>query len=216
MASKTTSIEVIDLGLIGYPDALQIQYKRRDERLAGLAGDTLFLLEHPPTVTVARASSFEAAPFTQNELAAKGFGVYQTERGGMTTYHGPGQIVGYVVLDISKLGISVHELMRRLEQTVIDTLLPLDIRAARLAKYPGVWVNGERKIAAVGVHLRRWVTIHGFALNVSPDMSHFEAIVPCGITDKGVTSIKAELGKEVPIADVKTALAENFLRNFSP
>ena len=214
MASKTSSIEVIDLGVISYPDALQIQYKRRDDRLAGLAGDTLFLLEHPPTVTIARASSFEAAPFTQEELMARGFAVYQTERGGMTTYHGPGQIVGYAVLDISKLGISVHELMRCLEQAIIDTLRPRNINAGRLDTYPGVWVDGQRKIAAVGVHLRRWVTIHGFALNVSPDMSHFEAIVPCGITDKGVTSIQAELGKSTSIAEAKTALAENFSKNF--
>ncbi len=215
MASQTTSIEVIDLGLVSYPDALQSQYKRRDERLAGTAGDTLFLLEHPPTITVARASSFDAAPFTEAELIAKGFAVHHTERGGMTTYHGPGQIVGYAVLDISKLGISVHELVKRLEQTIIDTLLPLNLNAGRLAQYPGVWVGGERKIAAVGVHLKRWVTIHGFALNVAPDMSHFDAIIPCGITDKGVTSIKAELGRAPSISEVKTALAENFSKNFS-
>ena len=96
MAFRTSSIEVIDLGLISYPDALEVQYKRRDDRLAGSVGDALFLLEHPPTITVARASSFDTAPFTQEELRAKGFAVYQTERGGMTTYHGPGQIVGYI------------------------------------------------------------------------------------------------------------------------
>ncbi|MSQ31785.1 MAG: lipoyl(octanoyl) transferase LipB [Dehalococcoidia bacterium] len=214
MASTTSSIEVIDLGLISYPDALQLQYKRRDERLAGLAPNTLFLLEHPPTVTVARASSFDGAPFTEDELKTKGLSVYKTERGGMTTYHGPGQIVGYVILDISQMAMKVHELMRRLEQTVIDTLRPLNINAGRLDAYPGVWVDGERKIAAVGVHLRRWVTIHGFALNVSPDMSHFEAIVPCGITDKGVTSIQKELGKAPGIGEMKILLAENFSKNF--
>ena len=211
--STDSALRIADLGLISYPDALQIQTQCREDRLARRAPDTLLLLEHPPTITIGRSGNAAGLLSSTQELEARGFQVYPTERGGLVTYHGPGQLVGYVIIDLSEMGIGVHEFMRRLEQVVIDTLEPLGISACRLPGYTGVWVE-NRKIAAFGVHIKRWITIHGLALNVNPDLSHFQAIVPCGIDDKPVTSILAERGQAPSISEVKVALAENFSRIF--
>jgi len=165
----------------------------------------LMLLEHPAVVTIGRSGKAEHVLADASELRAHGIEVIEANRGGDVTYHGPGQIVGYPILHLERHGRSVHRYLRDLEETVIRALAELDIVAARDPEYTGVWVGAE-KIAAIGVAIRRWVTTHGFSLNVSPNMDHFQLIQPCGIRDRGVTSVQAVLGRAVERADVEDAL----------
>ena len=205
---------VRDLGLIDYGEALALQRDLRERRLAGHppeAGDTLLLLEHPPTFTFGRRSAREELVTPAELLRAQGFQLHEIERGGKITYHGPGQLVGYPIVSIRALDLGVPDFVRVLEQCVIDFLGELGLQAGRRRGLPGVWVGG-RKIAAVGVHLKRWVSIHGFALNLCPDLSHFEAIVSCGLPGVQVTSVEAELGRCPPMAQAKRSMAEHLRR----
>jgi len=176
------------LGRAGYLEAARLQHALVRERLAGRVPDTFLFLEHPPVVTLGRGAHAEHLLATPAALAAAGAEVWETSRGGDVTYHGPGQLVGYGILDLREHGRDVGRYLRDLEEALIRVLGEHGLSAARRAGLTGAWV-GERKVAAIGVRTERWVTAHGFALNVDPDLGHFGWIVPCGIREHGVTSI---------------------------
>ena len=177
---------------------------RRDDRL----GDGLILLEHEPVFTIGRSTKAEHLLFPRDYLMAEGFGVYDIERGGSITYHGPRQLVGYPILDLRAYGEDIVGYMRRLEETVLRTLQAFGVDADRRPGFPGIWV-GEEKIGAVGVAVKRKITMHGFALNVDPDLSAFGLINPCGL-GKPVTSMARVLGRAVTLAEVAPVYAAHF------
>ena len=184
-------LEVRRLGRIPYAEALELQRRLADERIAGAIPDTLVLLEHPPVVTLGRGTKASSLPLDPDALRARGVDVYEIERGGDVTYHGPGQLVGYPILDLHGLKPDLHWYLRQLEEALIRALATLDIPSERNPGYTGVWTRG-RKIASIGIHVRQWVTWHGFALNVTTDLSAFDLIVPCGIRDVVMTSVLKE------------------------
>jgi lipoyl(octanoyl) transferase len=193
-------------GLVRYEEALAFMDARAAAIRAGDEGECVWLLEHPPLFT-AGTSADPAELF--NPL---GFPVYEAGRGGRYTYHGPGQRVGYVMLDLDKRGRDVRNLVHSLEGWIIGTLAELGISAHRAAGRIGIWVgegSSEAKIAALGIRVKRWVTLHGFSINISPDLAHFGGIVPCGISDFGVTSV-AQTGKEIAMSRVDAALKRRF------
>ncbi|MDE3167413.1 MAG: lipoyl(octanoyl) transferase LipB [Acidobacteriota bacterium] len=200
-----------ELGRIRYGEALALQQQLAAERKQGLVPDHLLLLEHPHVVTMGRNGREENLLASDEVMTRSGIEYFPTDRGGDVTYHGPGQLVGYPILDLREWKRDVGAYVRALEQTIIDTLAEYGIEGGRIAGLTGVWV-GERKIAAIGVHLSRWVTSHGFALNVSTDLSYFQYIVPCGLT-KPVTSMAA-LGVRATWEEVGRRLAPHFARNF--
>jgi lipoyl(octanoyl) transferase len=202
---------VRELGRIGYEDALALQQQLVAERKQGTAPDHLLLLEHPHVITLGRNGHMENVLAGEDILGRAGIAFHPTDRGGDVTYHGPGQLVGYPILDLREWKRDVGAYVRGLEQALIDTLADYGIEAGRIPRLTGVWV-GERKIAAIGVHLSRWVTSHGFALNVSTDLSYFQFIVPCGLT-KPVTSM-AQLGVRTTLDDVGRHFAHHFARIF--
>ncbi len=189
--SAANGLEVRRLGRVGYGAALELQTRLRDERLAGRIGDTALLLEHPDVITFGRRVRERNAFFSDEELRRRGYEVQRVNRGGDVTYHGPGQIVGYPILDLSARGRDVHGYLRQLEGVLIDTLADFGIASGRREGYTGVWLDERRKIASIGVGLRRWVTMHGFALNVDCDLGRFDAIVACGLRDVEMTSLRA-------------------------
>jgi len=199
------------LGRIDYASALQLQQQLATDRKQGLIPDQLLLLEHPHVITLGRNGHMENLLADDDILARAGISFYPTDRGGDVTYHGPGQLVGYPILDLRDWKRDVGAYVRAVEETIILTLAEYGIEAGRIPKLTGVWV-GERKIAAIGVHLSRWVTSHGFALNVSTDLSYFQYIVPCGLT-KPVTSMAA-LGVRASLDEVGAKLAVHFARIF--
>jgi len=200
-----------ELGRIRYGDALAIQQQLVADRKQGLTPDHLLLLEHPHVITMGRNGHAENLLASGEVMERSGIEYFPANRGGDVTYHGPGQLVGYPILDLRDWKRDVGAYVRALEQTIIDTLADYGIEAGRIPKLTGVWVDG-RKIAAIGVHLSRWVTSHGFALNVSTDLSYFQYIVPCGLT-KPVTSLSA-LGVRASWEEVGRRLAPHFARNF--
>jgi lipoyl(octanoyl) transferase len=200
-----------ELGRIRYSEALALQNQLAADRKQGLLPDHLLLLEHPHVITMGRNGHDENILATADILDRAGIEFSPTDRGGDVTYHGPGQLVGYPILDLRDWQRDVGAYVRALEQTLIDTLADYGIEAGRIPKLTGVWA-GDRKIAAIGVHLSRWVTSHGFALNVSTDLSYFQYIVPCGLT-RPVTSMAA-LGVHVSLDEVGQCLARHFARNF--
>jgi lipoyl(octanoyl) transferase len=199
------------LGRIDYASALQLQQQLAGDRKQGLVPDQLLLLEHPHVITLGRNGHVENLLADDDILARAGISFYPTDRGGDVTYHGPGQLVGYPILDLRDWKRDVGAYVRAVEETIILTLADYGIEAGRIPKLTGVWV-GERKIAAIGVHLSRWVTSHGFALNVSTDLSYFQYIVPCGLT-RPVTSMAA-LGVRASLDEVGARLAVHFARIF--
>jgi lipoyl(octanoyl) transferase len=202
---------VRELGRIRYGDALALQQQLVQDRKQGLTSDHLLLLEHPHVITMGRNGREENLLAGGEILERAGIEFFDTDRGGDVTYHGPGQLVGYPILDLTGWKRDVHAYVRALEQAIIDTLDEFGIVAGRIPKLTGVWVE-ERKIAAIGVHLSRWVTSHGFALNVSTDLSYFHYIVPCGLT-RPVTSMSA-LGVRAPLDEVGRRFAAHFARQF--
>ncbi len=206
---------VTDLGRMGYSEALEIQHRVADERKSGLGTDHLFFVEHPHTVTVGRNGNDENVLASESILQRAGIEFHTSDRGGDVTYHGPGQVVGYPVMDLRGWKRDVGAFVRGIEQVLIDTLVEFGIVAARVPKLTGVWVGEgaeQAKIAAIGVHLSRWVSTHGWALNVTTDLSYFQYIVPCGLA-KPVTSME-RLGVRVQAEEVKEALARHFGRIF--
>ncbi len=202
-------LHVEQLGLVDYPSALALQRERVAQRKAGTIPDTLLLLEHPHVYTLGRNAGPENILVSAEFLASRGAQVFQTDRGGDVTYHGPGQLVGYPILDLTQHQRDISWYMRSLEEVLICTAHDFGIEAGRSPGAAGVWV-GNDKLAAMGVHLSRWVTSHGFALNVNTDLSYFEWIVPCGLRDKGVTSLAKLLGHPVKMEDVVERVMEHF------
>lgn len=201
------------LGTVEYGRALGVQESLAATRAGNEIGDTLLLLEHPPVVTLGRRGRWGDVHLSAAQLAAQGIGAYETNRGGLVTYHGPGQLVGYVIGRLADLGGSAPSFVQRLEETIIRTLAEIGVSADRRGPHRGVWTD-QGKIAAIGVGVRRGVTMHGFALNVQPDLRHFELINACGIGELGVTSVERILGATVDSASVRRALAFHFGRVF--
>ncbi len=202
------------LGLIEYGDALRRQRKLFRERLDGQIPDTLLLLEHPPTITIGKSGRLENILVPRAQLAAKGISLVFIDRGGDVTYHGPGQLVGYPVIDLRERGKDAHRYLHDLEEVLIRTLNDFSIGSARDDNHAGVWVKGE-EIAAIGLSLRKWITMHGFALNVNTDLSPFSLINPCGFTDRKATSMSRLLGAEIPLEAVMKRLLTNFAEVFN-
>ena len=200
---------VLNLGTLGYEDALNLQVSLRDQRIAGSIPDTLILLEHPPVITVGRSGNTENVLVSDAVLLQNGIELYHTNRGGDVTYHGPGQLVGYTILDLKPYGLDLRLHLRRIEEVVIQALKAFDIQATRVPGSTGVWVKDE-KIASIGLHIKRWVTMHGFALNLQPQLHHFSFINPCGIRDKSMTSMERLLGRPVEHRLVRKELAAAF------
>jgi lipoyl(octanoyl) transferase len=209
MCSRTCAVR--DLERMSYGDALAIQRSLASERKQGLGVDHLLFVEHPHVVTIGRNGSESNILAPLATLDRLGIEVYETDRGGDVTYHGPGQIVAYPVMDLRQWKRDVGAFVRGIEQTLIGALSDFGIEARRIAKLTGVWV-GEAKVAAIGVHLSRWVSTHGWALNVTTNLDYFQHIVPCGLA-KPVTSMEA-LGVRAGTEDVKAALARHFGRIF--
>ena len=203
--------QVRELGRIAYGPALELQQQLIAARKAETVPDHLLLLEHPHVITLGRNGRQENLLASEEIMERAGISFFPTDRGGDVTYHGPGQLVAYPIMDLREWKRDVGAFVRAVEQTIIDTLADYGIEAGRIPKLTGVWV-GDRKIAAIGVHISRWVTSHGLALNVSTDMSYFQYIVPCGLT-KPVTSM-AQLGIRANLEEVSRSLAAHFGRNF--
>ncbi len=206
-------LRVEQLGLVNYAEALALQRERVAQRKAGTIPDTLLLLEHPHVYTLGRNAKREHLLASPERLRQLGAEVFETDRGGDITYHGPGQLVGYPILDLTQHKRDLAWYMRSLEEVFIQVALELGIEAGRLKGAPGVWV-GKNKLVAMGVHVSRWVTSHGFAFNVNTDLKYFEAIVPCGLRDKGVTSLARCLGRPVATDTVIDRVVEHFSKVF--
>jgi lipoate-protein ligase B len=194
------SLAVERLGRTRYADALAVQRELHERRKAGQCGDTLILTEHEPVLTLGRGADSRYSLADSARLAALGIAVIPVERGGDVTYHGPGQLVAYPILDLTAHGKDIHRYVRALEASAIGLLAGYGVAGERRPGTPGVWV-GERKIASVGVFVSRWVTLHGIAINIDPDLSHFELIHPCGLVGLRMTSLAAESGRAVPLAE---------------
>ena len=202
----------VHLGLMEYGEAWALQKALVLSRAEGITPDLLLLLEHPPTYTIGRRGDRSHILLPAERLQETGIALYETDRGGQATYHGPGQVVGYPILDL-RGWMGPLQYTRTLEALLIETVQALGVPGGRVEGLTGVWV-GERKIAAIGVRISRGVAFHGFALNVDPNLRPFDFIVPCGIRDKGVTSLAQELGRPVEVEEVLPILTEAFARAF--
>ncbi|MCS7301559.1 MAG: lipoyl(octanoyl) transferase LipB [Fimbriimonadales bacterium] len=200
---------LIDLGVIGYEPALQLQRRLHAQRVAGEIPDTLLLLEHPPVITLGKAFHPEHLRFAREYYAQHGIELHPTDRGGDVTCHNPGQLVGYPIFDVAQHGRDLHKFLRDLEEVLLRALAEFGIEAHREVGYTGAWV-GNAKIAAIGIKVTKWVSMHGFALNVNNDLRLFQTIVPCGIADRPVTSMAQILGRCVPMDAVKQSVARAF------
>lgn len=208
---------VQDLGLRPYAEVLELQRALAQRRLSGeLKDDLLLLVEHEPVVTLGRGTQPRSLPLSAAELARRGVQQFEVERGGDVTFHGPGQLVGYPILDLRQHREDLHWYLRTLEDALIAGLDELGIEAGRNPGLTGVWTRG-RKIGSIGIHVKQWVTFHGFALNVNTDLSYFELIVPCGIRDVVMTSVALELGRTDPMAiwrETRQAVVEGMAEAF--
>jgi lipoyl(octanoyl) transferase len=205
---------------VSYEDGLALQAELVEARRAGTIGNTLLLLEHPPVITlgVKTRQGPKHIVATDTELAAEGVTVHETGRGGDVTYHGPGQLVGYPIFDLNPDRRDVHKYVRDIEEVLIRALAPFGIEGRRVDGLTGVWVGAsgrEEKIAAIGIRISRWITSHGFALNVATDLDHFKLIVPCGIVDRGVTSLSKHLGRPVSLREAEVAVVAAFAEVFA-
>jgi lipoyl(octanoyl) transferase len=204
-------LEVSRLGLVSYADGLELQRRLVEERKADRIPDTLLLLQHPHVLTVGvKKDGRSHILATPDRLSSLGVEVFETGRGGDVTYHGPGQLVGYPILDLNPDRRDVHKYVRDLEEVMIRVCADYGLDAVRSKGFSGAWISDE-KIGAIGVRISRWITSHGFAFNVTTDVNYFNLIVPCGIADRGVTSLEARLGQAPSMAEVE----DRFVRHFS-
>ena len=218
-------ISVLQLGRIDYAAGLRVQQELVSRRKAGLIGDVLLLLEHTPVITLGRNAKAANILLPPEQLALRGVEVFECDRGGDVTFHGPGQLVGYPIFDLrgyvtpdgKRKTLGAIDYVRRLEEVLIRTCSDFGIPAKRVSGLTGAWTETtpEAKIAAIGVHISRFVASHGFALNVNADLSYCDLIIPCGITSKPVTSMRKELGQEIDISAVSTSVSRNFGDVFS-
>ncbi len=211
--SARPGVAVERLGSVPYRQAWQVQRERVARRSAGMIPDTLLLLSHPPVVTLGKGGSIDHLLGSGADLERRGVEFVETDRGGDITFHGPGQIVGYAIVDLAPRGRDLHRFLRDLEEVLIRALADFGLAADRTPGLTGVWV-GEAKVAAIGIRVTRWITHHGFALNVDTDLSFFDLIVPCGIGDRGVTSMAELLGGPVGCKRVEDALERSFREVF--
>jgi lipoate-protein ligase B len=203
----------LDIGVCDYAEVYDLQRRLHARRLAGEIPDAAVVLEHTACITYGRGADLTHILAGDERLREAGVAVFPTDRGGDVTYHGPGQLILYAIVDLRGYGKDVHAHSRRLEQVLIDTLTPFGVEAARRKEYPGVWTE-RGKIGAIGIRVSRWVAFHGVSLNVAPEMSHFSLIVPCGIAEYGVVSLAELIGRPVPMAEVKSRARESFGRVF--
>ena len=206
---NSQKILIQDLGFKKYKSVLSLQKKLQKQRIAGNINDTLILVEHEPVYTLGKNSNRDHLLQSRD----KSVEVYNTERGGEVTFHGPGQLVGYPILDLRNYKKSVSWYMRTLEELTIRVLREFDIKSSRIKGLTGVWVE-NKKIAAQGVRISRWVTMHGFSINVCPQLSYYDGIIPCGIFDHDVTSMEECLNKKISIKKIKNSVSEIFLELF--
>lgn len=209
-----TALEVRRLGLVPYADGLELQRALVEERRANRIPDTLLLLQHPHVVTIGvKKDGRSHIVATPEQLSARGVEVFETGRGGDVTYHGPGQIVGYPILDLNPDRRDVHTYVRDLEEVMIRVCADYGVSAGRIKGMSGAWIGGA-KIGAIGVRISRWITSHGFAFNVTTDVDFFNLIVPCGIADRGVTSLARETGRVPGLSEVEDRFVEHFASVF--
>jgi len=204
-------LEVRRLGTVPYQDALQLQRALVEERRADRVPDLLLLLEHPPVITLGVKGDGGRANIVASGslLAALGIEISETGRGGDVTYHGPGQVVGYPILDLRPDRCDVHRYVRDMEEVMIRACADYGLTAGRIKGLTGAWIGSE-KVAAIGVRISRWITSHGFAFNVNTNLEHFSLIVPCGISNRGVTSLDRATGRQVPMTEVEDRIARHF------
>ena len=205
---------VYRLGLIEYSQAYRLQRSLLEQRAKGERGDTLLLLEHPPTITVGASGKLENILVPRSRLTGAGISTFFADRGGDVTYHGPGQLVGYPIIDLRERERDVHRYLGGLEEVLIRTLADFSIRGSRDRAHAGVWV-GNKEIAAIGLKVKRWVTMHGFALNVNVDLLPFSFINPCGFSHRKATSISALASQYVPMTTVSERLLAHFSKVFN-
>ena len=208
-----TKCQVMQLGLIEYNAAYSIQKELVAKRIRGEVPDTLILLEHEPVITVGRSGSLNNIHISEETRLKEKIALFKINRGGGVTYHGPGQLVGYPILNLNGYGRDIHKFLRLLEEVIIKVLAEYGLEALRVPGLTGVWV-GQKKIASIGVGVRKWVSFHGFSLNVAPDMKHFSYINPCGLDDDRMTSMKELLGREICVDDVREKVVKNFSEVF--
>ena len=211
--SKSPPVRACWLGSAGYREAWDLQAEIVSAIRDAHAPDTLLLLEHPHVFTMGKAASADHLLWDETERTRRGVEVVWSDRGGEATYHGPGQLVGYPIIDLNPGRRDVHRYVRDLETVLIRTAADYGIEAGRVEGLTGVWV-GDEKLAAIGVRIARWITSHGFALNVATELDHFKLIVPCGIADRGVTSLERLLGRTVERAEVENRIIEHFSNVF--
>ena len=204
---------VVDLGHRGYDEAYEIQALLAERVKAGEIDHTLLFVEHDPVLTLGANFHEENLLFTRTQYEAEGIQIARTDRGGDVTFHGPRQLVIYPIFDVSRLGKDLHKWLRDLEETIISVLAELELDGYRFPPHTGVWVR-RRKVAAIGIKISRWVSMHGIALNCDNDLSPFGMIVPCGIQGHGVTSLSNEAGKEITIEDAKPLVLRAFQKVF--
>jgi lipoic acid synthetase len=204
---------LVELGLTPYDEALAVQRRLGTLRAEGRVGDLLLLLEHPPVITLGRGGNPAHVLASRATLASRRIELFNVERGGDVTYHGPGQLVGYPILDLAERGRDLHAYLHRLEEVLIETLAAFGLEAGRLTGRTGVWVRSG-KIASIGIHVSRWVTRHGFSLNVDLDLGPFELIVPCGIVGARATSMAEQLASPVKVDRVVRVMSRRFEASF--
>ena len=201
---------ILNLDIVPYEKAFELQKRLVKMRSQEVINDILILLEHPPVFTVTRKATLDNILASPDELKGKGISVCKTNRGGDITYHGPGQLVGYPIMDLKDYGKDLHKYIRTIEEMIISLLMDYSISAHRDKIHPGVWVGNE-KIAAIGIAVKSsWTTMHGFALNINPDLNHYALIVPCGISDRGVTSLSKLLGRPISQKEVRQKLIQHY------
>ena len=212
----TNSRELIycDLDFIDYKEAWDLQKSTFELRHNKKLPDIIFLLEHPHTYTLGKTADKKNLIGSDDYLNKNNISVYDIDRGGDITYHGPGQIVGYPIIDLNEWQNDTHKYLRGLEEIIIRTCANYNITGTRVPKFTGVWIE-NRKIAAIGIKVSRWITMHGFAFNINTDLSLFSGIIPCGISDKEVTSLQKETSNKIDIQEVKSLLVKNFKEVFN-
>jgi lipoyl(octanoyl) transferase len=203
----------LDLGKAGYKEVWELQKRIHHSKRTGFADDVIITVEHEPVYTLGKTGSRDHILISDKEMNEKGISYYEIDRGGDITYHGPGQLVVYPIIDLNNYYKDTHRYLRELEETVILTLNELGIDSYREEEFTGVWVDDE-KICAIGIKVSRWITMHGLAFNINTDLSYFDKIIPCGIFHKGVTSIEKILGKKLDLQKIQDLFLKNFIKVF--
>lgn len=211
---KNRTLTYCNLGLIDYQECWNLQKEIFNRRYNNEISDVLFLLEHPHTYTLGKIADKNNLISSKKYLDDNKISVYDIDRGGDITYHGPGQIVGYPIINLNEWEKDAHKYLRALEEVLIEVCNEFGLNAERNSSYTGVWIE-NKKIAAIGIKISRWITMHGFAFNVNTDLSLFQGIIPCGITGKEVTSLQKELGRKLDLNQVKEMIVKKFMKVFN-